>query len=128
MQRSAMRTLLRTRTVFVAEAQRAFGRLLQTLSYHPDGSVASVGDGNGHLTTLSAWLRGIPQSLQFADLSRRAALQEHATFKLLIFAVERVAGELMVEAGEAVARELDAQDPKAVANMIKDWVGGEPGK
>ncbi|WP_434982779.1 RHS repeat domain-containing protein [Xanthomonas arboricola] len=48
-------------------ATRTFGKLQQTVSYNPDGTVATVSDGNGNTTTLSAWKRGIPQSIRYAD-------------------------------------------------------------
>ena len=43
----------------------SFGRLVQTLSWNGDGTVKSVGDGNGHLTLFSNWKRGVPQSVKF---------------------------------------------------------------
>lgn len=45
----------------------AFGKLQQRLSYHPDGTVASVSDGNGNVTGVGYWKRGIPQSISHAD-------------------------------------------------------------
>ena len=47
--------------------QRRFGQLVQTLSYHADGSVAGFGDGRGNATSLNNWKRGIPQTIGFAD-------------------------------------------------------------
>lgn len=41
------------------------GQLKQTLTYNADGTVASVKDGNNHITTLSGWYRGIPQSVGY---------------------------------------------------------------
>jgi RHS repeat-associated protein len=54
------------------------GLLQQTLTYHPDGNVATVSDGRdnpGFDTTmrLSGWMRGIPGSIQFPDGTRKIA-------------------------------------------------------
>jgi YD repeat-containing protein len=50
----------------------AFGALQQTLTYHPDGSIATVSDGRdgaGVDTTMTLldWKRGIPQSVHYSD-------------------------------------------------------------
>lgn len=45
----------------------SFGKLQQTLTYHADGTVATLQDGNGHTTTLSSWKRGNPQTIIWAD-------------------------------------------------------------
>lgn len=47
--------------------QRRFGKLVQTLGYHADGSVANFADGLGNVTSLDGWKRGIPQAIGFAD-------------------------------------------------------------
>ena len=39
---------------------KKFGKLQQTLTYNADGTVATVADGNGNVTSLSGWKRGIP--------------------------------------------------------------------
>ncbi|TAK55382.1 MAG: RHS repeat protein, partial [Gammaproteobacteria bacterium] len=44
-----------------------FGLLRETRGYHPDGSLASVTDGNSHTTTLTDWYRGVPRRIAFAD-------------------------------------------------------------
>ncbi|ALN93751.1 RHS repeat domain-containing protein [Lysobacter gummosus] len=36
---------------------------VQTLTYSADGTVATFKDGNGNVTTLSNWKRGVPQSI-----------------------------------------------------------------
>ncbi|MBA8682412.1 RHS repeat domain-containing protein [Stenotrophomonas tumulicola] len=63
--------LVESQTTFNALAmplqQRQFGKLVQTLSYHPDGSVASFADGRGNTTTLNNWKRGTPQSIGYPD-------------------------------------------------------------
>jgi RHS repeat-associated protein len=43
----------------------SFGKLQQTLTYSADGVLATVADGRGNTTTLSAWKRGIPQQIQY---------------------------------------------------------------
>lgn len=69
--------LVEVQTSYNAQAmpteQRRFGKLLQTLSYHADGNVASFADGRGNSTTLNGWKRGIPQSIGFADGSSMSA-------------------------------------------------------
>lgn len=47
--------------------RRQFGKLVQKLAYHADGSIASFSDGRGNVTTLSSWKRGTPQAIGFAD-------------------------------------------------------------
>ena len=37
----------------------------QTLTYNADGTVATIKDANNHVTTLSNWKRGIPQTIQY---------------------------------------------------------------
>lgn len=53
---------------------KSFGLVKQTLSYYPDGTVWTAGDGNGRVTTLANWMRGIPQSITFADGSTASAV------------------------------------------------------
>jgi YD repeat-containing protein len=45
----------------------SFGVLEQTLTYNPDGTLATAKDGKGNTTTLSNWKRGLPQSVLFSD-------------------------------------------------------------
>ena len=40
-----------------------FGKLQSTLTYHANGTLATVMDGRSHVTTFSNWKRGIPQSI-----------------------------------------------------------------
>ena len=54
--------------------QRSFEKLNQTLAYNPNGTVATVKDGNNNVTTLSSWKRGIPQGIQYADSTSRSAV------------------------------------------------------
>lgn len=51
----------------------SFGKLQQTLTYHADGTVATVQDGNGNVSTLSNWKRGIPQTIRHAATSEAPA-------------------------------------------------------
>ena len=41
------------------------GKLVQTLTYNADGTVATVKDGNNNTTTLSSWYRGVPRTVQY---------------------------------------------------------------
>ena len=43
----------------------AFGKLKNTFTYNADGTIATVADGNGNVTTYSNWKRGIPQTVHF---------------------------------------------------------------
>lgn len=43
---------------------KKFGKLQQTLTYNTDGTLATVADGRGNVTTLSNWKRGIPQLIR----------------------------------------------------------------
>ena len=41
-----------------------FGRLDATIAYHTDGTIATVADGKGNVTTFGDWKRGIPRSVR----------------------------------------------------------------
>ncbi|MBL8297705.1 MAG: RHS repeat-associated core domain-containing protein [Rhodanobacteraceae bacterium] len=43
----------------------AFGKLKETFTYHPDGTIASVSDGRGNRTDVSGWKRGVAQLIRF---------------------------------------------------------------
>jgi YD repeat-containing protein len=45
----------------------AFGKLQQTLTYNPDGTLATAADGNNNITAFVNWKRGVPQSVRHAD-------------------------------------------------------------
>lgn len=47
--------------------EHRFGWLRDTLEWNPDGTLKTVSDGAGKLTSLSSWKRGIPQSITYAD-------------------------------------------------------------
>ncbi|WP_349985629.1 RHS repeat domain-containing protein [Stenotrophomonas sp. WHRI 8082] len=49
----------------------SFGLLTQSLSYRADGTVASIADGAGNTTLLSAWQRGLPTHVINADQTTR---------------------------------------------------------
>jgi len=51
-----------------------FGKLVHTLTYHSDGTIATVTDGRGNATSLADWKRGIPRSVTHADSSNRSAV------------------------------------------------------
>ncbi|MCC7633395.1 RHS repeat protein [Stenotrophomonas rhizophila] len=51
-----------------------YGKVAQRLTWNGDGTVAAVIDGNGNVTNVSGWKRGIPQSIGFADGTSRSAL------------------------------------------------------
>ncbi|MCC4596063.1 RHS repeat protein [Xanthomonas campestris pv. phormiicola] len=44
-----------------------FGKLIQSIGYNTDGTVASVTDGNSNTTTLGGWKLGLPQNIAYAD-------------------------------------------------------------
>lgn len=44
---------------------RAFGALVQSTTYSADGTVATIGDGNGNITTISGWKRGKPLVVRY---------------------------------------------------------------
>lgn len=41
-----------------------FGKLKRSFAYRPDGTVATITDGNGYVTGYSGWKRGVPQAIQ----------------------------------------------------------------
>ncbi len=43
----------------------SFGKLVQTLTYNADSTLATVKDGNNNVTSLSSWYRGIPRTIQY---------------------------------------------------------------
>jgi hypothetical protein len=43
----------------------AFGKLQEAYTYSADGTLATVRDGNGNISTLSDWKRGIPQLIRY---------------------------------------------------------------
>lgn len=42
----------------------SFGKLLQSITYNTDGTVATVADGRDSITTYSSWKRGIPRQIR----------------------------------------------------------------
>lgn len=43
---------------------KSFGKIVETLAYNADGTLATVRDGNNNTTTLSSWKRGVPQQIK----------------------------------------------------------------
>lgn len=52
----------------------SFGQLKQTLTYYTDGTLATVKDGRNNTTTLSSWMRGVPQSILYASGNTQSAV------------------------------------------------------
>jgi YD repeat-containing protein len=82
----------------------AFGKLKQTITYNGDGTIASVADGNGHATTYSGWMRGVPGTVRFpatdespAGATRTAAVDDRGFIS-----------SVTDESGYATAYEYDA--------------------
>jgi len=59
-----------------------FGLLRQSMTYNPDGTLATVSDGNtpAHTTTLLSYFRGIPRKIKFADGSFISAAVNNSGF------------------------------------------------
>lgn len=51
----------------------AFGKVTQTLTYHADGTLATVRDGNGNVIALTDWKRGLPRSIRFPGTTEAPA-------------------------------------------------------
>jgi YD repeat-containing protein len=51
-----------------------FGHIEQTLSYHPDGTLATRKDGRNNATSYSNYFRGIPQYVGYADMTSESAV------------------------------------------------------
>lgn len=55
------------------EQLRENGRLVESRSYHADGTVSGRADGGGNWTKFVDWYRGIPRRITFADGTSRSA-------------------------------------------------------
>jgi YD repeat-containing protein len=55
-----------------------FGKLKVARSWNADGTLHTLTDGNNHVTTLSDWKRGLPQTLTFADGTKQTAVVNDA--------------------------------------------------
>ncbi|MDB5962292.1 MAG: hypothetical protein JWP59_3586 [Massilia sp.] len=55
------------------ESVKKFSLVQQTMTYNPDGTLATKSDALGHSTTFSNYKRGIPQNVQYADGSTESA-------------------------------------------------------
>lgn len=51
----------------------SFGKLQQTATYNPDGTLHAVTDGNSNTTTFGNWYRGIPRLITYADSTTQSA-------------------------------------------------------
>jgi RHS repeat-associated protein len=57
-----------------------FGRLDSTITYHADGTVATVADGKGNVAAFTDWKRGIPRHVRHPVTAEAAGgATEHAT-------------------------------------------------
>ncbi len=57
-----------------------FGRLDSTITYHADGTIATVTDGKSNVTTFTDWKRGIPRHVRHPVTAEAAGgATEHAT-------------------------------------------------
>lgn len=63
----------------------AHERLVQRMAYHPDGMPASATDARGNATHLSAWKRGTPGLIRFADgASQSAVIDDNGWLKAVV--------------------------------------------
>lgn len=52
---------------------KQFGKLQHTLTYHAEGTIATVTDGRGNVTELSSWKRGIPGQIKYPGTNEAPA-------------------------------------------------------
>lgn len=52
----------------------SFGRRTRSFGYYPNGTVATLTDGNARVTTLENWYRGSPQLIRHPDGSTQSAV------------------------------------------------------
>lgn len=52
----------------------SFGKFTQSIGYNGDGTIGSLRDGNGNITTLGSWKRGFPQSIGLPDATSLTAV------------------------------------------------------
>jgi YD repeat-containing protein len=50
-----------------------YGKPVHALTYHADGTLATVADGRGNTTALADWKRGVPRSITQADGTSQSA-------------------------------------------------------
>lgn len=65
-------------TTAMPTAMYTFGKLQSTLAYNADGTLATIKDGRNNTTTFTSWMRGIPQSIQYADSTAKSAVVSDA--------------------------------------------------
>lgn len=99
------------------------GKLVNTLSYNADGTLAAVADASGHTTTLSNWKRGIPQTIQFpptpespAGASKGASVDENGW----IVAVTDEVGAKTCYGHDAMGRTNRVTFPSETQNGVCD--------
>ena len=51
-----------------------FGKLEQSMTYHPDGTLATRTDGANHITRFNSYKRGVPQSVVYANTTSESAV------------------------------------------------------
>ncbi|HZX80086.1 MAG TPA: hypothetical protein VFE72_03915 [Lysobacter sp.] len=77
MQGSTVATVQFERTEFDARSLPwkyfKFGQLVQVVTYNADGTVATVEDGAGNVTTFADWKRGVPRTITWPDGTSVAA-------------------------------------------------------
>ena len=61
-------------TTSTLETVTKFGHLEQSMSYNPDGTLATRIDGLNHPTTFTNYKRGIPQNVRYADNTTQSAV------------------------------------------------------
>jgi YD repeat-containing protein len=74
-------------TYAVPLTQSSFGRVINTITYETSpsalygqfGTLKTVTDAGGHTTTLTKWMRGIPQDMLYADGTSKSAVVDAAT-------------------------------------------------
>lgn len=101
----------------------ANGKLVNTLTYSANGSLATVADASGNTTTLSNWKRGIPQTIQFpptpespAGASKSASVDDNGW----IVAVTDEVGARTCYSHDAMGRTNRVTFPSETQNGVCD--------
>ncbi|MGN7830405.1 RHS repeat domain-containing protein [Pseudoxanthomonas sp. 22568] len=96
---------------------KSFGLLKQTLTYHADGTLATVKDANNNITTFGSWKRGIPQTVSYADSTGQSAVVDDRGW---IAAVTDETGAKTCYAYDAMGRLASITYPSEAANGVCD--------
>lgn len=56
------------------QVMSSFGKVRRTISYHGDGTISTLKDGNNNIVTLSDWYRGIPRLISYPDSTTQSAV------------------------------------------------------